>query len=145
MTNLCLFLYLKTDHFQFWVLNISDMWTRNCELKKFKPFFKVKLHFSRVWEEIIIIWVLLEGPFHWKPFSLETPFHWRPPFIEDPLSLETPKEVSVETPPDFHWRPKIFVGYPQIFIWDPDFLNVETPRFSFQAFLNLDINKLIKE
>ena len=63
-----------------------------------------------VWEEIVIIGVLLE-----------TSFPWRPPFIGDPLSLETP---------DFYWRPLDFHRRrPQVFVGDPRFV-LETLRFS---------------
>ena len=84
------------------------------------------MYFKRVWDEIIIIEVLLETQIHVGDphisiracrFSLETPyFRCRPPdFSRDP-------KVHVG---DHH----IFIGHPQFIRRDPIF-SLETPKFS---------------
>ena len=75
---------------------------------------------GRVWEEIIIIGVLLETSFHWSTIRdlLLLEYYWRPSFIGDS-----------------HGRlfgDHIFIGDPQIFIGDSIFF-LETPRFPLET------------
>ena len=95
-------------------------WSEICHYKIEIEKFEIKKTIFLIWEEVIIIGVLLETLFHWRPSwtSRWKPTYscWRPHiFIGDPIfSLETPI-FSLETP-YFHWRPHIFIGDPHIFI-----------------------------
>ena len=65
----------------------------------------------RVQEEIIIIGVLLETLFHWRPTSTS---HWRPPELHC-------------RPTDFHWRPPDFRRRPQYFYLRPQTFCLKFP------------------
>ena len=50
--------------------------------------------------------------------------------IGNPLSLETPMDVSLETP-YFHWGPQIFIGDPR-FLFDTPYFHWRPPDFQWR-------------
>ena len=104
-------------------------WNYDCDVN-----YDVKVNTSKmrgclptcVWEEIIIIGVLLETLFHWRP-SLTS--RWRPPdFNWKPQILIWRPQILVGDPHIFIGDPQIPVGDPHIFIEDLLF-SLETARF----------------